>query len=133
MNLVTAKAALYIGYHGDTTDIQQQALAYCQTHDYVLTSIYQDTGTTQPVLNTVKEAMEARDFHLLLIPSAEHIYGKQLGQMLTFLIEAQEAHVDVVCLEPKPTSLYTQGLAIVPQSIEHMTTVEDIVRCLRFR
>ena len=76
---------------------------------------------------------EARNFHLLLIPSAEHIYGKQLGQMLTFLIEAQEAHVDVVCLEPKPTSLYTQGLAIVPPSIEHMTTVEDIVRCLRFR
>lgn len=133
MNFVTAKAALYVGCQGNFTEIRQVALDYCQGHDYSLEYIYQDTGSSQPILQSVREMMEERAFHLLLIPSVEHIYENQLGQLLNFLIDAQEAHVDIVCLTPTPTNLYTQALAIVPQSMEQTTNLDDIVRCLRYR
>ena len=75
--------------------------------------------------------MKAGGFQLLLIPSVEHIYKEKLRQMYTFLMVAQEAHIDIVCLEPEPASVYTQRLEIMPQAINHTTTVEEIVRCLR--
>jgi hypothetical protein len=133
MNFITAKAALYVSAQSNVSEIQQQALDYCQTHDYALTAIYHDTGNSQPVLHTVKEAMEERAFHLLLIPSVDHLYGSQLGYLLNFLIDAQESRIDVVCLQPQPTNLFAQGLAIVPQQAEYATNLDEVIHCLRYR
>jgi len=139
MQVTGMRVALYLSQEGESDqDRIGQAEAYCEEHGYHLWKggIYQNDGP-HLALDWVREVMNVLAIHTLLIPSFEHIHPHHIGYILKFLIEAQEANIEVVCLNPAPTRLNRFTLAVVPLTQEQQAsgaiTLPDIVRCLRFR
>ncbi len=139
MQVTGIHVALYLSQEGEhAQEGVEQAEAYCKEHGYHLWKggIYQN-DEPHIALDWVREVMNVLAIHTLLIPSLEHIHPNHIGYVLKFLIEAQEANVEVVCLNPAPTRLSHFTLAVVPLTQEQQATgavtLPDIVSCLRFR
>ncbi len=80
--------------------------------------------------------MEAQEFHLVCLHSFDHV-DENMGHILNFLQDAQECHVEVVCLHPVPLRLGELGLCITPltqeQRAARYASIAEVIRCLRFR
>ena len=122
----------------ETDEFMKKARDYCEERGYVLWNgdIYQDQEP-YVALDWVKEVMNSLAIRTLLLPTVQSIHPTDIGYVLNFLIEAQERHVEVVCLNPVPTRLNQYTLAIVPWSQEQQAAgiapLSDVIRCLRLR
>jgi hypothetical protein len=133
--------ALYLSQGGVQKEVfVRKAEAYCWEHGYVLWSgdVYQEQDQESGIaLEWVKEVMNGLAIHTLLIPSIQHIHPTDIGYVLNFLMEAQQCHVEVVCLEAMPTRLNQFTLAIIPLTQEQRAIgsmpLSDIIRRLRLR
>jgi hypothetical protein len=122
----------------EAEEFMRKARAYCEERGYVLWNgdIYQDQEPCI-ALDWVKEVMNSLTIRTLLIPTIQSIHPTDMGYVLNFLIEAQERHVDIVCLEPVSARLNQYTLAIVPWTQEHQAAgiapLPDVIRSLRLR
>lgn len=131
--------ALYLSQEGeDTQSFLRRAEAYCKEHRFHLWigEIFQEQEP-HLALDWIREIMDAITIHTILVPSLEHLHATHMGYLLNFLIEAQEAKVKIVCLDPTPTLLQNFTLAVVPLTTElqaaGVVSLPEIVRCLRVR
>jgi hypothetical protein len=137
LNTTGKRAALYINApHGSEKDVIQQAHDYCREYGYTFNTyhIYQDTNAMQPSLVWLKDAMDNLAFHVVLVPSLSHI-NTHMGRVLNFLQDAPDCQIEVVCLDPIPTSLLDIGFVPVPLDTTARTagiaSVANILQCLR--
>jgi hypothetical protein len=139
MQTAGRKKALYLSREGGQAQGSfEQAQVYCEEHGYRLWKGEPCQHDDPPLaLDWVREVMKGLGIHMLLLPSLEHIHPSHIGSILTFLIAAQEAGIEVICLNPVPTPLNRLTLSIVPLAQEQqeagVVSLQDIVQCLRSR
>ena len=133
------RVALSLAREGaQSEEFRQKARAYCEEHGYALWSgdICQEQES-YIALDWVKEIINSLSLQVLLLPGIRSIHPTDIGYILNFLIEAQERHVEVICLEPEPTWLSQYTLAIIPyteeQRAEGIASLPGVIRSLRLR
>lgn len=139
MQHMCRRLALYLSQEGEhDQETMKLAQVYCEQHGYRLWKgeISQD-DLPDMALDWIRDVVNALTPRLLLLPSLTHLHPAHLGAILTFLIEMQEANVEILCLDHTPTSLKQFTLAIVPLTQEQQgvgaISLPEIIRCLRFR
>lgn len=135
IHTIKPKAALYfhtLGLPTDEQEVLRHTYQYCVRHNYHLQYLFKDTGLKKPIFQEMKAAMHTGRFHILCIPSLLQVHCTHMGQTLSFLKEAYDAHIEVICLYPQPINVMQQELTLTPSpSQKQPFDLGDIIRYLR--